>query len=486
MKELITKTGIQSKNKIFVNRTLNFGHIKLIGFDMDHTLAPYHQNFESLAFQETLKKFIADGYPEELSSLTFKKDYAIRGLIVDRERGNILRVDGHKYVKDAYHGHTRLTKDERYSLYNKHSIRAQDFLSVDTYFALSEVQLFIEIVDYMNKNPGKIEKSYAQVYSDLRKFIDLSHRDGTIKTKVLSNPEKYIHRDRYLATTLVRLLDAGKKLFLLTNSHYSYTNVVMNYLLADGHDEFPDWKDYWQYIIVGGGKPGFFTGSQPFFEVIEKSGLLKIHSGDLDPSKVYYGGNAKKFEQLTGYNGDEILYVGDHIYGDIIQSKGLFNWRTMLVVEELNLEIPKHDEVRKFTKEINEKLDDREKLDEELQKIRSILAANKRQAHKASLKNDEKKVQSLDSASLKLTEKLNNKKDQLKQLEEYIKDLIDERDSKFHPLWGELMKVGLKRSRFANQVSNYACIYSSQVSNLRFYSPYKKFISFHERLPHEE
>lgn len=486
MKDSTSKTGLQNKNRIFVNRSLNFGHIKLIGFDMDHTLAPYHQTFENLAFQETLKKFIAAGYPEELSSLTFKTDYAIRGLIVDRERGNILRVDGHKYVKDAYHGHTRLTKDERYSLYNKHSIKAQKFLSVDTFFALSEVQLFIEIVDYMNKNPGKIEKSYAQVYSDLRRFIDLSHRDGTIKNKVLNDPEKYIYRDRYLATTLVRLLDAGKKLFLLTNSHYSYTNVVMNYLLEDGHEQFPNWKDYWQYIIVGAGKPGFFTGSQPFFEVIEESGLLKIHTGDLDPSKIYYGGNAKTFEHMTGYKGDELLYVGDHIYGDIIQSKGLFNWRTMLVVEELNLEIPKYDEVKRFTIEINNKLDDREKLDEELQKIRSILAANKRKSQKASLKKDDKKVQHLESENVKLAEKLESKKIQLKELEESIKKLIDERDSKFHPLWGELMKVGLERSRFANQVCNYACIYSSQVSNLRFYSPYKKFMSFHERLPHEE
>ena len=27
-------------------------------------------------------------------------------------------------------------------------------------------------------------------------------------------------------------------------------------------------------------------------------------------------------------------HIGDHIYGDIISSKGLVNWRTMLVIEE--------------------------------------------------------------------------------------------------------------------------------------------------------
>ena len=53
--------------KIFCNRSLNMSSIKAIGFDMDHTLAPYHrETFEALAFKETLNKFIEAGYPEEL------------------------------------------------------------------------------------------------------------------------------------------------------------------------------------------------------------------------------------------------------------------------------------------------------------------------------------------------------------------------------------------------------------------------------------
>ena len=51
--------------RIFVNRSLNMGNIRAIGFDMDHTLVVYNREaFETLAFRETLKKFIASGYPE--------------------------------------------------------------------------------------------------------------------------------------------------------------------------------------------------------------------------------------------------------------------------------------------------------------------------------------------------------------------------------------------------------------------------------------
>jgi 5'-nucleotidase len=37
--------------------------------------------------------------------------------------------------------------------------------------------------------------------------------------------------------------------------------------------------------------------------------------------------------------GKDVLYVGDHIFGDIIKSKKQKAWRTMLVVPELNHEL---------------------------------------------------------------------------------------------------------------------------------------------------
>lgn len=36
---------------------------------------------------------------------------------------------------------------------------------------------------------------------------------------------------------------------------------------------------------------------------------------------VYQGGNAKKFTEDLHVRGDEILYIGDHIYGDILKVK---------------------------------------------------------------------------------------------------------------------------------------------------------------------
>jgi 5'-nucleotidase len=478
--------SLKKWQKIFVNRSLNMASIKAIGFDMDHTLVVYNrENFEALAFAETLKKFIKAGYPEELSELRFDPQSVIRGLLVDRERGNLLKVDGHKYVKYAFHGKRALAKEERHKLYNAESFKAEKFLSVDSFFALSEVQLFTEIVDYMNRNPKKIKKNFKEVYADLRSFIDESHRDGSIKTEVVKAPERYIIRDKFLPEALLRMIDGGKELFLLTNSAWDYSDIVMSFILTDAHPDLQNWRDYFEYVIVGAGKPGFFTGSQPFYEVVPTTNLLKPYDGKLKTNLVYHGGNATLFQKLTGFHGDDILYAGDHIYGDIIRSKGLFNWRTMLIVEELNSELPRLEEASDSSDQILAQLKIKEQLDEDLQKLRSKSISLLRQIKLATERTDTKRATLLEKEQERNQEKFVAKEKEVQDLEKEVKELIERRDFSFHPSWGQLMKVGMEKSRFAHQVELYACIYTSRASNLRFYSPFKRFASPHDLLPHD-
>jgi 5' nucleotidase family len=50
----------------------------------------------------------------------FKFDwrYMVRGLTIDKHRGNVLKIDRHKYVKLAYHGFRQLSREERLSTYS--------------------------------------------------------------------------------------------------------------------------------------------------------------------------------------------------------------------------------------------------------------------------------------------------------------------------------------------------------------------------------
>ncbi|KAL5189604.1 Cytosolic purine 5'-nucleotidase [Glycine soja] len=90
------ENGVKTEigKQIFCNRSLNMKNIIAVGFDMDYTLAQYKpETFESLAYQGTIKKLVYDlGYPRELLNWSFNWKYMVRGLVLDKKRGNILKV----------------------------------------------------------------------------------------------------------------------------------------------------------------------------------------------------------------------------------------------------------------------------------------------------------------------------------------------------------------------------------------------------------
>jgi 5'-nucleotidase len=63
--------------------------------------------------------------------------------------------------------------------------------------------------------------------------------------------------------------------------------------------------------------------------------------------------------------------------------------------------------------------------------------------------------------------------------------LEDSIDDGFNPYWGPMFREGYEVSKFGEQVEAYACVYTSRVSNFRFYSPMQYFRGPRDRMPHE-
>ncbi len=63
--------------------------------------------------------------------------------------------------------------------------------------------------------------------------------------------------------------------------------------------------------------------------------------------------------------------------------------------------------------------------------------------------------------------------------------LEDEVDLSFNPHWGPMFKEGNENSRFGEQVEDYACLYTSRVSNFLAYSPLRYFRAPRDKMPHE-
>ncbi|APJ02974.1 HAD-IG family 5'-nucleotidase [Silvanigrella aquatica] len=476
------KADIPFCERIFCNRSLNMKSIKAVGFDMDYTLALYKpETFEKLAYDETIKKLIEIGYPKEICSWEFDPKYMIRGLVIDKKNGNILKMDRHRYVKVAYHGFKELNREERRKLYDIENVIVYEephYALIDTLFSLAEAFLFIQLVEFKDKTDKMNHKSYFDLYSDVRMCIDLCHRDGSIKDKVYDNPSKYISNNKNLVSILKDLKASGRKIFIVTNSLWDYTNIVMSYLCNTKKDSNQEWISLFDLIITGSQKPSFFMTKNQIYEVDTKTNYLKntdivnILNKDKQESIVYQGGHFKLLHNMLGIKtGSEILYIGDHIYGDILRSKKEIGWRTMLVIEELEKEIIATYELKEqyiLCDSLNEK---RVLLENEFERL-DIQSREKGATHTLDKnENLDKKIKKVGYDLLKLREQ------EKKEIRNYHLGL--------HPIWGELMKTGRQNSRFAAQVENYACLYTSKLTNLIHYGPHKNFRAVRDFMPHD-
>ena len=345
--ETTTEIDVPRKNRVFCNRNLRMDSIEMIGFDMDYTLALYHQDkLEQLSIELTLRKLIEKhGYPEEIRSLTYDPKWAIRGVMVDRRLGNVFKLDRHSYVGRCYHGFRELSQDERRAVYRHEKVNLSDdrWEWIDTLFGLPEAVMFTTMVNWAEKRTGAVD--YDKLFGDIRTAIDEAHRDDTLKSVIKADLASYIVKDPLLGETLHKFRSSGKKLFLLTNSLYDYTTVVMSYLLDGERKAYPSWRNYFDIVIVGGAKPAFFNELRPFVQVDQQT-MQPMTNGEikhLSRDKVYQGGNVVAFEQMTGIKGDHVLYIGDHIYGDILRLRKQHMWRTAMVLQELEREISVSD-----------------------------------------------------------------------------------------------------------------------------------------------
>lgn len=455
----------------------------MVGFDMDYTLAIYNQDeMDRLSIEWTARKLVERGYPETLLTMPYRTDFPIRGLLVDRKLGNVLKMDRYRYVKKAYHGMRELTRDERRQLYHTKRLRpgTKRYHWVDTLYALSEVSVYAAVVDELERDGERID--YDELFSHVRECIDMAHRDGSILDAVLSDLPRFVVRDPDLGPTFHKLRSAGKRLFLLTNSHWAYTDRMMQYLLDGQLSEYSSWRTYFDLIVTASMKPGFFTESRPFQEVLPDGTLQPATS--LERAKVYAGGNIVEMERQLGPAGDRILYVGDHIYGDVLRAKKESAWRTAMIIQDMAAELEALDRSTEAFDRLDALDEMRDTLVHELRARQVGLREVQRRLDEAVAQGSAPPTE-LEVARVRHRKALDRLRARIRAAEREIDEIEDELDGAFHPFWGSLFKAGPEVSSFGDQVEVYACVYTDRVSNLFGYSPMHYFRSPRDRMPHE-
>jgi HAD superfamily 5'-nucleotidase-like hydrolase len=493
---------------VFVNRNLKLSGIDWVGFDMDYTLAIYNQaEMDNLSIQGTIVKLAARGYPADvLGKIRYPVHFPIRGLLIDKRYGHVLKMDRFKVVQKGYHGLRELTKEDVRALYQQRKIRPNTarYHWIDTLYALSEATLYAGIVEALESRG--IEVDFARLFTDIRECIDEAHRDGTILDVVLSDLPRFVERDPQLAQTLHKFRSAGKKLFLLTNSRWPYTEKMMTYLLGGAMPEYPSFRHYFDVILVASQKPAFFQERRPL--LVRDGDALRAALPPFERGAVYEGGNLHDFEKFLNTPGDRVLYIGDHIYGDILRSKKESAWRTAMIIQEMEAEVQAHESCREEHLACGVLEARREELEDQLryyqQRFKDLTRRIEEEQHpkhgagngaagagNGAVSAGSGAVGADFAGSFFEAERGRTKRTverirgQLRTVDAELARIEREIDRRFHPYWGSLLKETNETSSFGDQVEEYACIYTSRVSNLLAYSPLQTFRSPRDLMPHE-
>ncbi|ENN78532.1 hypothetical protein YQE_04997, partial [Dendroctonus ponderosae] len=424
-------------------------------------------HYEKLGFDLVKQHMVSIGYPQEILEFEYDPAFPVRGLWFDTLYGNLLKVDAYGNILVAVHGFEFLKHSRIYELYPNKFITLDEsrVYVLNTLFNLPETYLLACLIDFFTNSPdyaindtgvvcGELLMSYQSVFQDIRNAVDYVHLRGELKQRTIENLEKFVKKDERLPTFLARLRESGAKTFLLTNSDYNFTDKIMNYLFDFPHGAKPDephrnWKTYFDIVVVNACKPLFFAEGTILRQVDTSTGALRlgIHTGPFQKDHVYSGGSCDVFSKLIGAKGKDVLYVGDHIFGDILKSKKIRGWRTFLIVPELVREL------HVWT--------DKCQLFNELQTLDVKLG---------------EMYKNLDSST--------KEKPDISKLRSAIRDVTHKMDMSYG-MMGSLFRSGSRQTFFSSQVVRYADLYAATHLNLLYYPFSYMFRAPAMLLPHE-
>jgi HAD superfamily 5'-nucleotidase-like hydrolase len=453
-------------NSVFANRILNMKQIKYIGLDMDHTLIRYKtKNFEALVYQLVIDVLTKHkDYPKEIKTFTFNFEDAIRGLVVDSKNGNILKLSRYGSIRQSYHGTKKINYPDQKLFYRSTYVDLGDpnYMAIDTSFSIAFCILYSQLIDLKDKLPHTLP-NYKIIALDVLNAVDQVHANGSLKKHITDNLAHFVIKEKKVVEGLKQYIRHGKKIFILTNSEYYYTKLLLDYAINPFLDPGESWQNLFEYTITLANKPRFFYDKLRFLNINPDNGCMMNLTGPITPG-IYQGGHATKFTDDLALNGDEILYIGDHIYGDILRLKKDCNWRTALVVEDLGEEIAAQKKALPIEKKIATAMATKKALEQTY-----IHVHTKR----------------LDEKTDQYATELRELQTQLSAIDLELSQLIKTQLTFYNSKWERVFRAGAEESYFAYQVDRYACIYMEKLSDLFNYSPLSYFRANRRLLAHD-
>ncbi|MFT7580505.1 MAG: 5'-nucleotidase [Myxococcota bacterium] len=462
---------------VFATRTINLRAIKAIGYDMDYTLVHYHVDvWERRAYEYARDRVAKRGLP--VGDLEFDPTLVSRGLILDTELGNIVKADRFGYVRAASHGTRMLEWGELRTHYRRTLIDLRDkrWLFLSTLFDISGTTLFAQCVDRFDRGQLPDVLGYMDLLERIHAGLDAAHLEGRLKAEIIADPGRYVDLDPLAAQALLDQRAAGKKLMLITNSEWHYTNAMMHFAYDPYLPEGMVWRELFDLILVRARKPSFFEDANPLYEIVdEERGLLLPIIGAPKLGGIYLGGHAGQVEEALGVSDSDILYVGDHIFSDVNVTKRNVGWRTALILRELEEEVDAVASFRAVEEELRTMMAEKTEMERQMSVLRLDLMRRRAQSPGPLL----------DATQAEVERQLAETRTGLVALDQTIAPLAEQAGKLRNPRWGLIMRAGIDKSHLARQIERFADVYTSRVSNFVYATPNVYLRAPKSNLPHD-
>nr|XP_056712191.1 5'-nucleotidase domain-containing protein 1 [Euleptes europaea] len=372
-----------------MGRAFSLADCEAVGFDLDHTLCRYRLRESSqeltpaiirsrrsydtkgyisgnvtfcvnssfplnlqLVYASFAQYMVTEkGYDKELLDVPLESwDFCCKGLVLDMEDGNFLKLAQDGTVLRASHGTKHMTSEEILEKYGRKEwrhfktmngmvSRSAKYYVYDNYFDLPGALLCARIVDSLNHNSASQKFNF---WKDMVAAIQHNYKTsafkencGTYFPEVKRNPEKYVQScPESVKKWLRKLKNSGKILLLITSSHSDYCRLLCEHILGN------DFAELFDIVITNALKPGFFSqppNQRPFRTLENDEEQETLLS--LDKPGWYSQGNSSHLydllKKMTGKLEPKVVYFGDSMHSDIFSAHHYSNWETVLILEEL-------------------------------------------------------------------------------------------------------------------------------------------------------
>lgn len=335
-----------------------------IGFNLDNTVC--HFNIEELMKLEydILSRFLIDSkhYNAKylLEPLEMNADFLQRGLIMDFERGNVIRTSADGTILKASHGnkllsdeilHDQYGLDKKWDVLERYVIDPVQIWNTDLnskmracldFFDIPAALCFANCVDAVDATfgPQIVYKIWPDILEGLQNMFNRENfatNKGGFYSKLKANPEKYYSKCNDSVLKWLKEIKQKKKTFLITGSNVDFAQFSATNSIGE------NWMDYFDMVVFYAKKPEFFTANNPFLRIKdseETNDILKINR--FIKTHVYSQGNWDEMYDLISHmtekESPKTLYFGDNLIQDIYAASEFGNCDTIALLEEVSAE----------------------------------------------------------------------------------------------------------------------------------------------------